>query len=74
MANRRIINHPELQSFQLLELKEVINVDICFFMLDPRAEYNFNRFAGGFWTVSFAMELSAAQLNMSVYFGSAIGN
>lgn len=74
MANRRIINHPELQSFQLLELKEIINVDVCFFMLDLCAEYNFNRFAGGFWTVSFVMELSAALLNMPAYFGSAIGN
>lgn len=68
MTDRRIINHPERQSFHLLELKEIINVDICFFMLDPCAEYNFNSFAGGFWTVSFVMELSAAWLKDACLF------
>lgn len=56
VINRSIINHPELQLFHLLESEETINIDICFFMLEPCAEYNFNSFAGSFWTVSLVME------------------
>lgn len=40
MINRRIINHPEVQFFHLLQSKETIKIYICFFMLEPCAEYN----------------------------------